>query len=89
MGLIPFPYGQALEGQEGVTAETLGGTDAPSTVVSAGGYDPGVTACYATWKAHNKPVAPTVSPYIEEQGPISGWCQSIRLFAGGGYGGGA
>ncbi len=79
LGLIPFPYETALEGQEGVTVETLGGTDAP-VPESEGGYDPGVTACYGTWKAHNKPVS-TVSPYIEEQGPIVSWCQVIKLFA--------
>ncbi len=80
LGLIPLPYEKGLDDQEGITAETLGGTDAPSSVVSAGGYDPGVQACYDEWKAKNKPVS-TVSPYIEEQGPISGWCQSIKLFA--------
>ncbi len=80
LGLIPIPYEQALDGQEGVTAQTLGGTDAPSTVVSAGGYNPGVTSCYELWKAHNPPTSPT-SPYIEEQGPIAGWCQAIHIFA--------
>ena len=80
LGLIPLPYEQELEGQEGVTVETLGGTDAPSAVVSQGGYDAGVLSCYNTWKAHNKPVS-NVSPYIEEQGPIAGWCQGVRLFA--------
>jgi hypothetical protein len=79
LGLIPIPYEKALDGQEGVTVETLGGTDAPIPE-SEGGYDPGVESCYKTWKAHNKPVS-TVSPYIEEQGPIAGWCQGVRLFA--------
>jgi hypothetical protein len=80
LGLIPVPYEQALDGQQGVTTETLGGTDAPDNVAPVGGYDPGVTACYQTWKAHNPPVTNN-SPYIEEQGPIVGWCQAIRLFA--------
>ncbi|MGA2521438.1 MAG: ABC transporter substrate-binding protein, partial [Acidimicrobiales bacterium] len=80
LGLIPIPYERNLEGQEGVTVETLGGTDAPSSVVSQGGYDAGVQSCYDTWKAKNKPTSST-SPYIEEQGPIAGWCQAIRLFA--------
>jgi Periplasmic binding protein len=80
LGLIPIPYEQALEGQQGVTVETLGGSDAPSTIYPVGGYDPGVTSCYQTWKAHNPPVT-TNSPYIEEQGPIVGWCQAVRLFA--------
>ena len=30
LGLIPIPYEQGLDGQEGVTVETLGGTDAPA-----------------------------------------------------------
>jgi len=80
LGLIPFPYETALEGQEGVTVYTLGGTDAPIPE-SQGGYDPGVRSCYETWNAHNPPTQPSVSPYIEEQGPIALWCQAIRLFA--------
>jgi len=80
LGLIPIPYEKELDGQQGVTVETLGGTDAPADVVSAGGYDPAVEACYQTFSAHNKPTSST-SPYIEEQGPIVGWCQAIRLFA--------
>ena len=80
LGLIPFPYETALEGQKGVTVYTLGGTDAP-VPASEGGYNPGVTSCYDTWNAHNKPTDPSVSPYIEEQGPIALWCQAIRLFA--------
>jgi hypothetical protein len=79
LGLIPIPYEQSLEGQGGVTAETLGGTDAPISPF-LGGYNPGVTSCYNTWKAHNPPTS-SESPYIEEQGPIVGWCQAIRLFA--------
>jgi ABC-type branched-subunit amino acid transport system substrate-binding protein len=79
LGLIPIPYEQGLDGQEGITVETLGGTDAP-VPESQGGYDPAVNSCYQTWKAHNKPTS-NVSPYIEEQGPIAGWCQAIRLFA--------
>jgi hypothetical protein len=83
LGLIPIPYEKALDGQSGVTVETLGGVDAPDNVAPKGGYDPGVAACYQTWKAHNPPAAPGNSPYIEEQGPIVGWCQAIRLFAAG------
>jgi hypothetical protein len=79
LGLIPIPYEKGLEGQEGVTVETLGGTDAPIPQ-SQGGYDPAVNSCYETWAAHNRPTS-TTSPYIEEQGPIVGWCQAIRLFA--------
>ncbi|HTT86694.1 MAG TPA: ABC transporter substrate-binding protein [Acidimicrobiales bacterium] len=80
LGLIPIPYEQELEGQEGVTVETLGGTDAPIPE-SEGGYNPAVTSCYDTWKAYNKPTDASVSPYIEEQGPIVSWCQAVRLFA--------
>ena len=79
LGLIPIPYEKGLDHQEGVTVETLGGTDAPIPE-SEGGYNPAVNSCYDTWKAHNKPTS-SVSPYIEEQGPIVGWCQVIRLFA--------
>jgi hypothetical protein len=81
LGLIPQPYEQALDGQEGVTTETLGGFD-DARPESKGGYDPGVRACYATWhKAHPKPIKGTTSFYIEEQGPIASWCTAIRLFA--------
>ena len=41
LGLIPVPYAKALNGQEGVTTETLGGIDDPRPE-SQGGYDPGV-----------------------------------------------
>jgi hypothetical protein len=81
LGLIPQPYEKALNGQEGVTTETLGGFD-DARPESKGGYDPGVRSCYATWhKAHPKPIKGTTSFYIEEQGPIQAWCTSIRLFA--------
>jgi hypothetical protein len=81
LGLIPQPYEQALDGQEGVTTETLGGFD-DNRPESKGGYDPGVRSCYNTWhKAHPKPIKGTTSFYIEEQGPIQAWCTSIRLFA--------
>jgi ABC-type branched-subunit amino acid transport system substrate-binding protein len=81
LGLIPTPYEKALDGQEGVTTETLGGFD-DARPEAKGGYDPGVRSCYATWhKAHPKPIKGTTSFYIEEQGPIQAWCTSIRLFA--------
>ena len=81
LGLIPVPYEQALDGQEGVTTETLGGFD-DARPESQGGYDPGVRSCYTTWHAyHPKPIAGTQSFYIEEQGPIQAWCGAIRLFA--------
>ncbi len=81
LGLIPVPYEAALNGQEGVTTETLGGFD-DARPESQGGYDPGVRSCYETWHAyHPKPIAGTTSFYIEEQGPIQAWCGAIRLFA--------
>jgi len=89
LGLIPVPFGQALNLQEGITTETLGGADEPFITQngkrtplpeSQGGYDPGVQSCYNIWKAHNAPPKGK-SPFIEEQGPIVGWCQAIELFA--------
>jgi len=88
LGLIPIPYEKGLDHQEGVTVETLGGTDAPQSVTpDGGGYNAAVQSCYDTWSAHNKPTS-SVSPYIEEQGPIVGWCQAIRLFAAAALGAG-
>ncbi|MHB8431476.1 MAG: ABC transporter substrate-binding protein [Acidimicrobiales bacterium] len=81
LGLIPIPYAKALNGQEGVTTMTLGGID-DNRPQSQGGYDPGVRACYKVWHAAYPQVPPGNStPYIEEQGPIAGWCQVINLFA--------
>jgi hypothetical protein len=81
LGLIPVPYETALNGQEGVTTETLGGFD-DNRPESQGGYDSGVRTCYNTWHAyHPKPISGAESFYIEEQGPIQGWCGAIRLFA--------
>jgi hypothetical protein len=103
LGLIPTIDETALNGQTGVTTETLGGVDGPRPE-SQGGYDPGVRACYDAWnKTYPQPVGKinqytlTVpsstgklvkthivnqrNPYIEEQGPVQGWCTAIRLFA--------
>jgi len=81
LGLIPVPYEQALNGQQGVTTETLGGFD-DDRPQSQGGYDPGVRACYVPWhKAYPKPVGTAESAFIEEQGPIQAWCTAINLFA--------
>jgi hypothetical protein len=81
LGLIPVPYEAALNGQQGVTTETLGGFD-DARPQSQGGYDPGVRSCFQTWHSyHPKPIPGTESYYIEEQGPIQAWCGSIRLFA--------
>jgi Periplasmic binding protein len=84
LGLIPVPFEKALDGQEGVTVETLGGID-DDRPESEGGYDPGVRSCWESFRKSKTfpfpmpPVHP--GPWIEEQGPIASWCQSIRLFA--------
>jgi hypothetical protein len=81
LGLIPVPYEAALNGQEGVTTETLGGFD-DARPEAQGGYDPGVRSCFDTWHTAY-PAVPKgeESYYIEEQGPVQAWCTSIRLFA--------
>ncbi len=81
LGLIPIPYEKALNNQDGVTAETLGGIDLP-VAESQGGYDPGVRSCWDLWH-HAYPQVPkgNINDDIEEQGPVQGWCQEIRLFA--------
>jgi hypothetical protein len=81
LGLIPVPYEKALNGQEGVTAETLGGIDSP-VPEAQGGYDPGVRSCWVVWhRAYPQIPKGNMNDDIEEQGPIQGWCQEIRLFA--------
>jgi hypothetical protein len=81
LGLLPAPYEKALDGQEGVTTETLGGID-DTRPQSEGGYDPGVRSCFTAWhKAYPKIPPGNQSFYLEEQGPVQGWCQEIRLFA--------
>jgi hypothetical protein len=81
LGLVPVPYEKALNGQEGVTAETLGGIDLP-VPEAQGGYDPGVRSCWTVWhKAYPQTPKGNINDDIEEQGPVQGWCQEIRLFA--------
>jgi hypothetical protein len=81
LGLLPFPYEKALDGQLGLTTETLGGID-DTRPEADGGYDPGVRSCFAGWhKAYPQVPKGNQNFYIEEQGPVQGWCQSIRLFA--------
>ncbi len=81
LGLIPVPYEQALDGQEGLTTETLGGVDY-DLPESQGGYDTGVRNCWTTWhQAFPQVPAGKVTDFIEEQGPVVGWCQAIQLFA--------
>ena len=81
LGLLPIPFEKALDGQEGVTTETLGGID-DSRPEAQGGYDPGVRSCWDTWhKAYPEIPKGNMNDFIEEQGPVQGWCQEIRLFA--------
>ena len=81
LGLLPAPYKEALDGQEGVTTETLAGID-DDRPESEGGYDPGVRSCWVVWhKAYPQIPPGNLSDYIEEQGPVQGWCQVIHLFA--------
>jgi hypothetical protein len=80
LGLL-VAFGKALNGQEGVTAETLGGIDDPRPYAQ-GGYDPGVRSCWDVWhKAYPETPKGNLNDDIEEQGPVQGWCQQIRLFA--------
>lgn len=81
LGLIPVPYEQALDGQEGVTTLTLGGIDEPVSP-NQGGYIAGAKSCYDSWVAvYPKPNKGQSDNYIDSQGPIESWCQAIRLFA--------
>ncbi len=81
LGLLPFPYEKALDGQEGLTTETLGGID-DTRPEADGGYDPGVRSCFSAWhKAYPEIPKGNQNYYLEEQGPVQGWCQEIRLFA--------
>jgi hypothetical protein len=81
LGLIPVPFDKALNGQEGVTTETLGGIDDPRPY-SQGGYDPGVRSCWTVWhEAYPEIPKGNMNDDIEEQGPVQGWCQEIHLFA--------
>ena len=82
LGLIPVPYEKALDGQEGLTTETLGGGTNPSDFTGPLGYDPGVKACWTPWhKAYPQIPSGNTTDYLEQQGPVVGWCQVIRLFA--------
>jgi Periplasmic binding protein len=81
LGLIPVPFEKALNGQEGLTTETLGGID-DDRPYADGGYDQGDRSCWVVWhKAYPQIPPGNQSFYIEEQGPVQGWCQEIRLFA--------
>jgi Periplasmic binding protein len=80
LGLLPVPYAKALDGQEGLTTETLSGVD-DDRPAGQGGYDTAVRSCWAVWhKAYPQVPPGNQSDFIEEQGPIQGWCQVIKLF---------
>jgi ABC-type branched-subunit amino acid transport system substrate-binding protein len=81
LGLLQTPFGKALNGQEGLTTETLGGIDDPRPYTQ-GGYDPGVRNCWDVWHAAYPEIPKgNMNDDIEEQGPVQGWCQEIHLFA--------
>jgi hypothetical protein len=81
LGLLPAPYAKALNGQEGVTTDTLGGID-DDRPESQGGYDPGLRSCWVPWhKAYPQIPPGDQEDFLEEQGPVAGWCQVINLFA--------
>ncbi len=80
LGLIPIPYSKAIDGQQGVTTETLGGID-DDRPQSQGGYNTAVRQCWTVWhKAYPQVPPGNMNDFIEEQGPIVGWCQAIHLF---------
>ncbi len=82
LGLIPIPYEKALDGQEGLTTQTLGGSTTPSDFTGPLGYDPGVRSCWIPWhKAYPQVPSGANTDYIEEQGPVVDWCEAITLFA--------
>jgi hypothetical protein len=69
LGLIPTLFETELNGQEGVTTQTLGGITGTQPE-SQGGYDPGVRACYTAWhKAFPKPVGNGYTYTLKEPGP--------------------
>ncbi len=82
LGLLsPAPFDPALNGQEGITAETLGKSD-DARPESQGGYVPGARSCYTDWHKAFPQIPPgKTSSNLEAQGPVMGWCEAIRLFA--------
>jgi hypothetical protein len=82
LGLIPIPYEKALDGQEGLTVQTLGGGTTLSDFTGPLGYDPGVKACWTPWHAAYPQVpAGATTDFLEQQGPVVSWCEVIKLFA--------
>ncbi|HEX3981338.1 MAG TPA: ABC transporter substrate-binding protein [Acidimicrobiales bacterium] len=82
LGLIPIPYEKALDGQEGLTVETLGGGTNKSDFTGPFGYDAGVRSCWIPWhKAYPQIPPGDTTDFLEQQGPVVSWCQVIKLFA--------
>ncbi len=82
LGLMPIPYEKALDGQEGLTVETLGGGTTYSKYTGPLGYDAGVKACWIPWhKAYPQIPKGNTNDFLEQQGPVVSWCQVITLFA--------
>jgi hypothetical protein len=82
LGLIPIPYEAALNGQEGLTTQTLGGGTNSSNYTGPLGYDAGVKACWTPWhKAYPQIPSGATTDFLEQQGPVVSWCQVINLFA--------
>ena len=82
LGLIPIPYEKALDGQEGLTVQTLGGGTTLSDFTGPLGYDPGVRSCWTPWHAAYPQIpAGATTDFLEQQGPVVSWCQVIKLFA--------
>ena len=76
LGLLPAPYALALNGQEGLTTETLGGVD-DDRPQSQGGYDPAVRSCWVVWhKAYPQVPPGNQSDFIGNRGPSRGGARS-------------
>ena len=88
LGAHPHPLREGPRPSRGRHRRDPGRDRRPGGVTpGGGGYNTAVQSCYDAWSAKNKPTSPG-SPYIEEQGPIVGWCQAIRLFAAAALGAG-
>jgi len=82
LGLMPIPYELALDGQQGLTVQTLGGGTNASNYTGPLGYDAGVKACWTPWhQAYPEVPKGATTDYLEQQGPVVSWCQVITLFA--------
>ena len=73
LGLLPVPYAKALDGQEGVTTETLGGDRRRPARRARAATTPGSAA---VGRRGTRPIPrcrrATMTDFIEEQGPVAG-----------------